>query len=119
MTSSASRLCAVILWNLCFDLQSIETQSSYRPGAGHVSQGLLQPPAVVVLVQFDHFVVGADLVEDVFGHFTEGAGALGEDHHTVLRHHFLERIKEETSGNGPEEPDNPRQGPKMAELNGK
>lgn len=82
MTSLASKAAA--------SQETTGTRRRYRPGAGHVGQGLLQTPPVVVLVQFHHLVVGADLVEDIFGHSAEGAGALGEDHHAVLRHHFLE-----------------------------
>lgn len=82
---------------ICVDLQCslisfypYLTHSSYRPGAGHVSQRLLQPPSVIVLIQLDHFVVRSNLIEDVLGHFAERTGALWKYHDAVLRHHFLE-----------------------------
>lgn len=72
------------------DTVPIDKDSGNRAGSGHLGQSLLKPPAVVVLVQFDHFVTGSDLVEHVFGHFTVRTCGFREDHHTVLGYYLLD-----------------------------
>lgn len=62
---------------------------SYCSGTGQLREGFLQSPAIVVLIQLNHFVRGTNFIKHILGHFAVRTSGLGEDHHTVLRHDFL------------------------------
>lgn len=66
------------------DAVPINEDSRHRSGTSHLSQGLLQSPSIIVLIQFNYFVGRTNFIEHILGHFAIRTGGLGKDHYTVL-----------------------------------